>query len=204
MEVALVPRARLPKGTMLDRIYRASDAEGRARSAWFYSSRGSGGGGRFDLPHPAGTCYLAGDLDTAFREVFREARVIAEDDVACRRALTATAIRASAPWADLAHELATEAGVSLDVFSGSGYAGTQALAGDCHARGDRGVISLIRHQSDGTARGYALFGATGPAAAAPEGWTARTGPLREHLGRLSPHLQARIRAVPRSMRPTTP
>ena len=204
VDITRVPRARLPKATTLERIYRGLDASGRPRSPWFYSSSDAGAAGRFDLAEPHGTCYLAGDLDAAFLETFRGARVIAEKDVARRRVLTATASRPSAPWADLTHELATEAGVSLDVFSGSGYSDTQALAAECHASGDRGVISLIRHQSDGTARGYSMFGQAGPAEEAPGGWVAQTAALRECLQRLAPHLRSRVRAVPRTMRASTP
>lgn len=204
VDIARVPRARLPKATTLERIYRGLNSDGRSRFPWFYSSRGAGTGGRFDLAQPHGTCYLADDLDSAFQETFRGARVIAEDDVARRRVLTVTASRVSTPWVDLTHELATEAGVSLDVFSGSAYGDSQALAAECHASGDLGVISLIRHQSDGTARGYSMFGPAGPAEEAPDGWDGQTAPLRECLDGLSPHLRSRIRAVPRTLRASAP
>lgn len=203
VDVARVPRVELPKGTTLERIYRARDAEGRPRAPWYFSSRDEGQGGRFDLAHPAGTCYLAGDLDSAFRETFRGARVIAEDDVARRHVLTARATRASAPWADLAHELATEGGVTLDAFGGSDYVDTQAIAAGCQVSGDRGVISLIRHQSDGVGRGYSLFGAAGPSDEPHAGWTAEAASLGNRVDQLSPHLRSRIRAVPRAMRPTS-
>ena len=198
-----LPRVTLPEGTILERIFRARDAEGRPRAPWYFSSRGDAREGRFDLAHPAGTCYLAGDVDSAFRETFRGARVIAEDDVTARRVLTATAARATGPWADLTDDLATEGGVTLDTFSGSDYADTQALASACHERGDRGVISLIRHQSDGSGRGYSMFAGAGPSGAPPEEWTTETAPLRDRIRELSPHLASRIRAVPRSMRPTS-
>lgn len=204
VDVARVPRVRLPQGTTLERIYRARDGEGRPRAPWYFSSRGEGRQGRFDLAHPAGTCYLASDLDSAFRETFRGARVIAQDDVAARGAVTATATLASAPWADLAHELATEGGVTLDTFSGSEYLDTQTIADRCHDSGDRGVISLIRHQSDGAGRGYSMFGAAGPSDEAPAGWAAESEALKDRVPQLSSHLASRIRAVPRSMRPTSP
>lgn len=203
VDVAQLPRARLPKGTSLERIFRRRDSDGRPRSPWFYSARGAGSGGRFDLAQPHGTCYLAGELDAAFQEAFRGAQVVADDDVARRHVLTATATEVSAPWADLAHEHATEAGVSLDTFSGSAYADTQALAAGCYARGDRGVISLIRHQSDGTARGYSMFGPAGSVEESPDGWDARTSALSDCLDRLSTHLRSRIHAIPKSMRPTS-
>ena len=204
VDVARVPRVELPKGTALERIYRARDAEGRLRAPWYFSSRDEGQGGRFDLAHPAGTCYLAGDLDSAFRETFRGARVIAEDDVARRHVLTARATRESAPWADLAHEFATEGGVTLDAFSGSDYGVTQAVADGCQVSGDRCVISLIRHQSDGAGRGYSMFGAAGPSDEPPAGWTAEVASLGSRVDELAPHLRSRIRAVPRAMRPTNP
>lgn len=204
IDVARVPRVELLRGTTLERIYRAHEADGRPRAGWYFSSRGEGRGGRFDLATPAGTCYLAGDLDLAFRETFREALVIAEDDVAGRRVLTARATRVSAPWADLAHELAAEGGVTLDAFSGSDYADTQAIADDCQISGDRGVISLIRHQSDGAGRGYSMFGAAGPSDEPPAGWAAEAELLLNRVDQLAPHLRSRIRAVPRSMRPTKP
>lgn len=199
-----LPRVTLPKGSTLERIYRARDAQGRPRAPWYFSSRGDAREGRFDLAHPAGTCYLAGDVDSAFRETFRGAHVIAEDDVTARRVLTATAARASGPWADLTDDVATEGGVTLDTFSGSDYGDTQALADDCHARGDRGVISLVRHQSDGSGRGYSMFAGAGPSDEPPAEWTAETVPLRDRVSDLSPHLASRIRVVPRSMRPTIP
>ena len=203
VDVARVPRVELAKGTTLERIYRAREADGRLRAGWYYSSRGEGRGGRFDLATPAGTCYLAGELDSAFRETFRGTLVVAEEDVARRRVLIATATRASTPWADLAHELASEGGVTLDTFSNSDYADTQAIADGCQERGDRGVISLIRHQSDGAGRGYAIFGVAGLADEPPAGWTAKSEPVRDRLDQLAPHLRSRIRAVPRSMRPTS-
>lgn len=198
-----LPRVKLPKGTTVERIYRDRDAERRPRAPWYFSSRNSAREGRFDLAHPAGTCYLAGDLNAAFRETFRGALVVSEDDVAVRRLLTATAGRTIGPWADLTDDLATEGGVTLDTFGGSDYTDTQALAADCHVRGDRGVISLIRHQSDGSARGYSIFGTAGPSDEPPTGWNAETAPLHDRISRLAPHLMSRIRAVPRSMRPTS-
>ena len=204
VDVAVVPRVRLAKGTALERIYRAPGGDGRSRSPWFYSSGGDGSGGRFDLAHPGGTCYLAGDLDSAFREAFRGARVIADVDVVQRRVLTATATRVSAPWADLTHELAADGGVTLDTFSGADYADTQEVARQCHASGDRGIISLIRHQSDGSARGYSMFAEAGPSSDPPKGWAAQTAPLRDRASQLAPHLRSRIRAVPRSLRATIP
>lgn len=174
VDVARVPRVELPKGTTLERIYRVRDAEGRPRSPWYFSSRDEGEGGRFDLAQPAGTCYLAGDLDSAFRETFRGARVIAEDDVARRHVLTARATRASAPWADLSHELAAEGGVTLDAFSGPDYVDTQA------------------------------FGAAGPSDEPSAGWTAEQASLLDRVDHLAPHLRSRIRPVPRAMRPTNP
>lgn len=203
VDVARVPRVRLPKGVALMRIYRTRDGEGRPRAPWYFSSKVDGQGGRFDLTHPSGTCYLAGDLDSAFRETFRGARVVAELDVAARGLLTVTATRVSTPWADLTHELASGGGITLDTFSGSDYADTQDLAEGCQQRGDRGVISLIRHQSDGAGRGYSMFGAAGSSNDPPAGWAAETEPLRNRVDQLAPHLRSRIRAVPRSMRPTS-
>lgn len=203
VDVARVPRVKLSKGITLERIYRARDAEGRPRAPWYFSSRGEGHQGRFDLAHPAGTCYFASDLDSAFRETFRGARVIAEADVAARCVLAATATRVSAPWADLTHARATEGGVTLDTFSGSDYVDTQAIADGCHDSGDRGVISLVRHQSDGAGRGYSMFGAAGPSDKPPAGWIGESEPLHNRVDQLAPHLASRIRAVPRSMRPTS-
>lgn len=54
-------------------------AHGRARGSWWFSSDG---GGRFDLPPPRGTCYLARDPLTAVREhlgvVLGSARAVPE------------------------------------------------------------------------------------------------------------------------------
>lgn len=203
-DASRIPRVTLSKGTRLERVYPAFDAEGQPRSPWFFSARGIGAEGRFDLAPPKGTCYLAGDLDAAFAETFRGALLIAHEDVERRRALVATAMLKSEPWADLTSERATEAGVTLDLFGGSDYSASQAIADQCFESGDRGVVSLIRHQSHGTARGYSLFGEAGPCDHPPEGWTVQTIGLRDCLDGLAPHLRARVRAVPRAMRPTNP
>ena len=57
------------------------------RSAWWFSSDGSG---RFDLPVPHGTCYLAEEPLAALLEVTRGLTILSEDFLADRRLLTAT------------------------------------------------------------------------------------------------------------------
>lgn len=57
--------------------------------AWYFASAAATGaeGGRFDLPEPEGTCYLAGDVETAVRECLGH--------VAAGRPLTAAAVALS-------------------------------------------------------------------------------------------------------------
>ena len=199
-----IPTRALGAGTTLERIYRATDEHGRARSPWYCSCRDTEVTGRFDLPRPRGTCYLADHLDGAFLEVFRGAWAVASTDVASRRAMRATATREHAPWTDLTDAKAVRAGVTLDVYAGNDYTTTRELAVDADAMGSLGIISLLRHQSAGRLRSIAMFGPAGEHRAAPAGWTAQREALSAAVVRLSPELRQRIRDVPHTLRAVPP
>lgn len=163
------PERRLA-GRSLYRVWRYRAADGSVRDdPWWFASlpAPAGGGGRFDLPAPMGTCYLATTPVAAVLEalqahltnlpveelrVRRLARLFASDDVP--------------PAADLTSPAAVgRLGVTAALWAGSDRALTQRWALALRRDGWWAVHAGIQHDPSGTSRGVALFdtgGAHGP------------------------------------------
>lgn len=127
------------------------------RSPWWFSSDGSG---RFDLPAPHGTCYLAEDPVAALLEVTRGLTVLSEDFLAARRLFT-TSLTTELRLADLTAPRAYSFGVTGELSATFDYDKPQAWAGGLHTAGFEGIGYHIRHDPRSSFGAVALFGRAG-------------------------------------------
>ena len=135
------------------------------RSAWWFSSDGSG---RFDLPVPHGTCYLAEEPLAALLEVTRGLTILSEDFLAGRRLLTAT-LTVEMRVADLTSAAAYGFGVTGELSATADYTGPQAWANALQTAGFHGIRYHVRHDPRGDLAGIAWFGRAGRARRPPVG-----------------------------------
>lgn len=127
--------------------------------AWWFGS----GDGRFDLPEPDGTCYLASTPEAAVMELVgpgfaRNGWVPA--DLLSDRVVSRLHLPSSVRAADCADERAREWRVTNELTSTSAYDVTQAWARVLRRDGFGGVLAALRF-SPGEIRGLAVFGAAG-------------------------------------------
>lgn len=117
---------------------------------------------RFDLPAPAGTCYLADDPNGAFIEVFRgfAGGLIPEAEITARRIARVRPPR-SIRLADLLNERAAMFGVTAELGSTSDYERSQAWAGAFARAGFEGIRYHLRHDPTSRLVGIAVFGEAG-------------------------------------------
>lgn len=156
--------------------YRADAADA---GCWHYSSLPApiGGGGRFDLPSPRGTCYIAESALAAAREALgRPGDVIAHDEVDGR---VISALRvAPGRLADLLHPDAARRGVTRELSTSTPYPLTQAWAKEFADLGFHGISYQARFSSE-PAISVAVFGdARRPQSAPP---VVSTRPLADVL-----------------------
>lgn len=147
------PRMVLQPITRLFRVGRAD------REPWWF---GSSLEGRFDLPEPDGTCYLAMDPLSAVLEVIgsdREGGFVSAELFAGRRVYELH-VEEDHSLADLAAAPAAGFGVTLEIHSLVPYDLPQAWARRLRAAGFQGVCYLLRHHPSGV-DGIALFGLHG-------------------------------------------
>jgi hypothetical protein len=134
------------------------------RNPWYFSSRMSG---RFDLPAPHGTCYLAETHIGAFVEVFQRwiaQRIpIPRSEVAARQASDLFVPR-SFRLADCTHPRALAFGATGAMHATPDRALTQAWAAAFHAAGFDGIRYLVSADPTMELVGFALFGFSGEAA----------------------------------------
>lgn len=151
------------------RLHRVSEFTG----TWWFSSRPDGGG-RFDLPAPEGTCYLADDLETALGEKLlrRPKKLVPAERL---RELVHSEIRVVKPLvvANLTSTRATAYGVNAEIHTTLDYRKTQAWAHKLRKAGARGLRYAARSDPSLEERCVALFGGSGAHARAPAGM--RTG-----------------------------
>ncbi len=180
------PRSKLDPATPLWRVV------SKGHGPWWFSSSLTG---RFDLPEPDGTCYLATDQLSAVLEVFgphRSGGLIAAEELARRRLH-----RLRVPWpcslADLTSRQAAGFGLTLEVHSLPRYDLTQAWARSLRDGGAAGLLYLARHDP-AAGECVALFGPSGEKADWDRGQEMSPGEpwLIEQLWR-----QCRIRVVDR-------
>lgn len=137
-------------GTVLCRVTSAD------HGPWWFSSTGEG---RFDLPPPRGTCYLADDEVGAVLEVLGPLTVVAPS-WAKQRSLWHLDLPEQCSAADTTVRAARGFGVTAEVASMVPYRVPQLWAAALAAAGHRGIRYRIRHDPGG-ARALALFGAAG-------------------------------------------
>jgi hypothetical protein len=159
---------RLPR-----RLHRVSDHTG----TWWYSSRPHGGG-RFDLPVPEGTCYLADDLDAALGEKLlrRPKKLVPAERLRELLHSRVTLLRPLA-LANLSSARATGFGVNAEIHTTLDYAKPWAWAERLRQAGTRGLRYAARSDPGLEARCVALFGKTGLHARAPAGMHTDEAPL---------------------------
>lgn len=139
--------------------------------------------GRFDLPKPHGTCYLASDEIAALLEVIGPNRL---GGGVCREFFDARRLRrlrlpAKRRLADLVARRAAAFGITGEIGSLVPYDLPQRWARRLHRATFEGVIFHLRHDPS-AAEGLALFGPTGERKAWRRG---REEPLDDELlGRL--------------------
>lgn len=135
-------------------------AHSTGNGPWFFASAP---GGRWDLPKPFGTCYLADDPVAALRE--RVGRVLWSGKLLTATEVDGTCVSKlhvpkSARLADLCASKAADYGVTREIHTLTPYALTQAWAVAFHETGMGGVRYHARF-STGRARAYAVFGDAG-------------------------------------------
>lgn len=143
-------------------------AHHHASGPWWFSSTG----GRFDLPTPHGTCYLANNPLAALRE--RLGPVLAQRTSIPASLLEESVVsRLRVPrthrLADLQASTASEFGVTRELETMVPYAVPQAWARALHSAGLQGVRYGPRF-STGPTSSYAVFGAAGAAPAGAAFW----------------------------------
>jgi hypothetical protein len=153
-----------PGGQALFRIFRHRDpATGAPRPAFFFSS----GHGRYDLPEPNGSCYLATTPWGAWLETFRSIGVIALEDVHARR-LVATRPPRPLRAANLLAAAARRFGITAEINTTPDYGLTRQWAQGLHGAGFRAVWGQLRHDPTLQHRSLTLFDKAG--GHEPFGW----------------------------------
>ncbi len=131
----------------------------KGRGPWWFACSGDG---RFDLPPPHGTCYLAADELSALLEVIGPERTgggISTRFFAARRFRR---LRLPRPrrLADLTSRRCAGFGITLEIHSVVPYDRTRAWAIELHRAGAQGLLYFARHDPAG-GEGIALFGKAG-------------------------------------------
>jgi len=154
-------------------LHRVSEHTG----TWWFASA-PGGGGRFDLPVPDGTCYLADDLEAALGEKLlrRPKKLVPAERL---RELLHSRITLQAPLelANLTSTRATGFGVNAEVHTILDYGKPRAWAERLRQAGARGLRYAARSDPALRARCVALFGGAGLHARAPAGMRTDEAPL---------------------------
>lgn len=146
-------------------LHRVSEFVG----TWWFSSLPDGGG-RFDLPRPEGTCYLADDLDTALGEKLlrRPKRIVPAERL---RELLHSQVELVQPLvvANLTSTRATAHGVNAEIHTSLDYAKPRAWAAAIRNAGARGLRYAARSDPSLESRCVAVFGSAGLHRRAPAG-----------------------------------
>jgi hypothetical protein len=125
---------------------------------WFGSSMK----GRFDLPEPDGTCYLAANDLAAWMEVIgpeAQDRIVSAELLRARRLVRVHVPRETV----LSDSTARQAGgfsITLELSTIVPYDLPQAWAARLRAAGSAGIVYWLRHDNSRT-EGFALFGPHG-------------------------------------------
>ena len=187
-ELAEFPASELSTETELFRVVR------RGRAPWWF---GSSMAGRFDLPAPAGTCYLATDPLAALLEAlgpFRRGGAVTIPFLEARE-LRRLFLPASERAADATSRRAAGFGITAEIGTILPYDLPQRWALRWHEAGFGAVIYWLRHDPS-RGRGVALFGRAG----ARKRWRRgrARGIHRELIARLERECGVRVLRIPRS------
>lgn len=154
---------------------------GTDHGCWYYASLPAGPqtaeGGRFDLPSPRGTCYLASTALAAARErLARPGRIVDHEEV---DGAVVTEVRlAPGRVANLLHRDAALHGVTRELSTSVPYSLSQRWAHAFHLAGFTGIVYPPRFSSDAV-QALAHFGAAG--APDPNPGINTTRPMRDVL-----------------------
>lgn len=163
------PAVDLPAGTRLWRCHRTD------RGPWWFSSDGTG---RFDLPTPHGTCYLADDPLLALVEAISHGTLdgLTVTPAFCaQRRVRNLALPSPAHMADATDGRARGFGVTREIHDIADYTLPQAWATTWHTAAFNGVRYLATNHQPVT--GSPPW--TGPGAQGPGSW-ALFGPAGHH------------------------
>ena len=152
-KLRLFPVRTLDHGRILFRVVR------QGRGPWWF---GNSMEGRFDLPAPRGTCYLATDPLAALLEVLGadlEGWIISREFLLDRR-LRELQVPREHSMADLTSREAAGYGITAEIGSLVPYALPQAWAARLREARCDGLIYWLRHDPS-RSEGWALFGPQG-------------------------------------------
>lgn len=147
---------------ILHRVWRIRGADGttRAEPWWFASStENPTGGGRFDLPAPMGTCYVATRPVGAVLEAMQMSLTnLPRAELAARRRAEIVAPDDTPPAAKLtAQKVAGTHGITAALWAGGDRALTRRWAAALRRDGWWALYSGVAHDPSGRLRGIALF-----------------------------------------------
>lgn len=166
----------------------------KGNGPWWFGSTLEG---RFDLPEPEGTCYLAEDPLAALLELIGpelDGGVVSADFLRERR-IREVQVPAVAELADLTSRKASGFGVTAEIGSMVPYGVPQAWASRLREAGKDGLVYGLRHDP-AHGEGYALFGPHGERKSWKKG---RERPVSaELLARLASECSIEVLPIPRS------
>lgn len=144
---------------------------------WRFATQLDGGGGRFDLPAPEGTCHVAESLEGALLEkVLRVPKKIVSLERLQQLFHATIDVRRSPRIADLTQPL-TRLGLNAELHTTLDYAKPRAWAAAVRRAGWQGLRYLLRGDNALRERGVALFGRAGVRRRSPAGLHTRVAML---------------------------
>jgi hypothetical protein len=182
-ELAGFPVWHVHAGTVLCRVTTSG------LGPWWFST---GGHGRFDLPPPRGTCYLADDEVGALLEVLGPIMVVSAG-WARQLSVWHLGLPHQCSAADTTVRAARGFGITAELASMTPYDLPQRWAAAFAAAGHQGVRYRMRHDPGGN-RALALFGAAGERSRWPQGYRREVDD--EVLARLTAEAGVRVAPVP--------
>lgn len=183
------PRRTLRRGTRLWRAVRAG------RNPWWFSSALTG---RFDLPPPEGTCYLATEDLGAILEILGpgiRGGIVSETFLSERR-LHHLKVPRKHVLAELADRRAAGFGVTAEIHTVVPYDLPQAWARALRSSGVNGLSYRLRHDPSFESGGIALFGKEGERKSFGSGREIVVG--QELRNRLLELCNVRVMPIPRA------
>ena len=151
-DLSRFPSTRLTPATQLYRVTRTGNGP------WHFSSDLRG---RFDLPSPDGTCYLARDMFAALLEVIGPELPAVSSTFLNDRRIYKVRVPLPQRLADLTSRRAAGYSMTAEIGTITPYLIPQAWARALHAAGLDGLAYSVRHDPSPRRDGVALFGLAG-------------------------------------------